>query len=643
MSDKKITSAKQTIKNYEILGLLGKGGMGEVYLAKHPTLKREIVLKRLKIKDKEASDRFLQEAKVMLEFRNENIVQFYDHFKEGASTYIAMEYVKGKALNKIIEENGSIPVPIALFILYQVALGLFHAHQKKVIHRDIKPHNILISKDGEVKLTDFGIAMRTTDDEDITKTGSVVGTPAYMSPEQFSSKKEVTYQSDIYSLGVVFYEMLTGSRPFKNEYSTEVLDAIVRGKFVPPQKYVHNMPLVAKNILSRTLTPKQKNRYKDLSVLIKSLRKYFKKFNIFEIRDSLKKIVLNDKNLKNSQFMIMYENKRKFVLYKLLFGLFFIFIVSFGFAFYYTNSYYEVLLPNIYGKVKVEFNKANMSENNIFLGIDDKYEKAVVDVKGNFSKFYYLPYGEHTFTVVSGSYKNTKKMMIYSIANQKEYNIQNQNVFIPVFKLSPKEVIVYFRFWNVLKPNELLFQFDYHSDDNIEEYLDENSNLKILSSAGYIPVKEYIYNSKQKSKTFIPFYSSKKYSLNVEKPKMKDILYDDKQFDIEFALDDRTVVVHIPLVPTPATVNWESNVKNIPIIINGKDRGLVYEKGGYIYKKYSGIQYVKENNIYKGSLNIPAGSYDIKILKNGKSINYKLNSGRLITVKVKKENGKYSY
>ncbi|HOV13772.1 MAG TPA: serine/threonine-protein kinase, partial [Spirochaetota bacterium] len=298
MSDKKESNAKQMIKNYEILGLLGKGGMGEVYLAKHPTLKREIVLKRLKIRDKEAADRFLQEAKVMLEFRNENIVQFYDHFKEGTSTYIAMEYVKGKALNKIIEENGTIPVPIALFILYQVALGLYHAHQKKVIHRDIKPHNILISKDGEIKLTDFGIAMKTNESEDITKTGAVVGTPAYMSPEQFSSKKDVTYQSDIYSLGVVFYEMITGTRPFKNEYSTEVLDAIIRGKFVAPTKYVPNMPLIARKIISKTFTPKPQKRYKDLSILIKTLRNYFRKFNIFEIKDALKKTVLNDKDIK---------------------------------------------------------------------------------------------------------------------------------------------------------------------------------------------------------------------------------------------------------------------------------------------------------------------------------------------------------
>jgi eukaryotic-like serine/threonine-protein kinase len=172
------------IKDYEITGVVGKGGMGEVYLAKHPTLKRFIILKKLSIRDKEASERFLKEAKVMLEFRHENIVQIYDHFKEGGSTYIAMEYVKGKALNDIISENGKIPAELALFIIYQIAQGLYHAHSKKVIHRDIKPHNVLISTDGEVKLTDFGIAKSSDEklDNQITSTGTVIGTPAYMSP-----------------------------------------------------------------------------------------------------------------------------------------------------------------------------------------------------------------------------------------------------------------------------------------------------------------------------------------------------------------------------------------------------------------------------------------------------------------------------
>ena len=252
------------IKDYELVSIVGKGGMGEVYLAKHPTLKRYIILKKLSIRDKESSERFLKEAKVMLEFRHENIVQIYDHFKEGAATFIAMEYVKGKPLNDIIEENGKIPVELALFILYQLALGLFHAHTKKVIHRDIKPHNVLISTDGDVKLTDFGIAKMSDEklSTEITSPGTVIGTPAYMSPEQFSDSKTITYQSDIYSLGVVFYEMLTGERPFKNEFSPEVLSAIMKGKYTPATKIVKSLPEIVKKILRKTFNPKPKRRFR---------------------------------------------------------------------------------------------------------------------------------------------------------------------------------------------------------------------------------------------------------------------------------------------------------------------------------------------------------------------------------------------
>ncbi|OHD26106.1 MAG: hypothetical protein A2086_08735 [Spirochaetes bacterium GWD1_27_9] len=645
MDDKKnTTQEKKFIKNYEILGIIGKGGMGEVFLAKHPTLKREIILKRLKIREKEAQERFLQEAKVMLDFRNENIVQFYDHFKEATSTYIAMEYVKGKALNKIIEENESIPVPLALFILYQIALGLYHAHSKKVIHRDIKPHNILISKDGDVKLTDFGIAMKTTDLKDITKTGVVVGTPAYMSPEQFSSKKEITYQSDIYSLGVVFYEMLTGQRPFKNEYSTEVLDAIVNGKFVSPQKYVKDLPAIAQKILSKTLRPNPKDRFKSLFPLIKILKQYFKPYNILEMKDAIKRIVVLDKNLLNAQFFVHYNKKKASNIYKIIaLSVFFIGSVL-GTLFFYTNSYYELVFPYKYGKVSIEFNKANLNEDNIFLGIDNKYQKAIFDNPKNkslFRKEFYLPEGEHSFTVVSGSYKNTKRYYIYSITDQKKYKINFQYINIPVFKLTPKEVIVYFRFWNALNMNELLFQFDSYPYEKIEE--SQFDYLKILSNKKYITIKDYFQNVKNFDKKGVPFYSSKKYFFKVENFKNNGILYDTKDFEVNFELDDRTVVVHIPLNPVPATINFESNTKNLPVIINENDSGLIYDSGNYNYKKYKDIHYIKKDKNFYGTLEIPPGSYNIKILKNGDTKSYKLTSGRIINLIVKKENGKYIY
>ena len=661
MSDKRGSSnKKQMIKNYEILSVVGKGGMGEVYLAKHPTLKREIILKKLKIRDREASERFLQEAKVMLDFRHENIVQFYDHFKESGSTYIAMEYVKGKALNKIIEENEMVPIPLALFMLYQIAIGLHHAHTKKVIHRDIKPHNILISREGEVKLTDFGIALRTSEQDEITKTGTIVGTPAYMAPEQFSSKKQVSYQTDIYSLGVVFYEMITGVRPFKNEFSSELINAISKGKFPSANRYVKHIPLIAKQILAKTFTPNSSKRYKTLVPLIKKLRHFFKKYNLFEIRDSIRKLVLTDRKLLKSDFITTYNKKKKISFYRTI-AIIAIIVIAGGIGFFkYTNGYYEILNPSKYGKVVLSFNKSNMNTDNIFIGIDKNFEKAdsqnvfdistifadkkkKADKNTGFTKTYYLPIGEHEFSIVSGSYKNIKKIFVNSISTLRANNSKDQVVSIPISELKPKEVEVYFRFWNSLNSRELLFQFDSYSDDNIRSYKNEEDNLKLLTRTNALVLKDYIYRIKSGNRRDVPFYSNKKYYFMVNKFEKDGVKYDTKRFDVNFELDDRTVVVHVPLVPTPADIKIESTDKNLPIYINGSTSGLVYEKGNYLLRSYKGIEYKQSKKTYTASLQVPAGKYDIKIKKSGKSVMYQLASGRSVTIKVTKENGKYIY
>lgn len=376
---------KTFINNYQILKIIGKGGMGQVFLAKHPTLKRNIILKQLKLRDKESKERFLREAKVMLEFRNDNIVQVYDHFKEGTSTYIAMEFVDGKALNEVIQENEMIPVELALFMFYQAALGLFHAHSKKVIHRDIKPHNILISEHGTVKIVDFGIAKsKTIEDKGqaLTATGTVVGTPAYMAPEQFSTTQEITQQTDIYALGIVLYEMITGVRPYKNEFSSEVMEAITKGRFRSASKYVKNLPAIARKILSRTFNPNPARRYKSLAPVLKLLRSYFKKYNLYELRESVSRLLRDeDKNFEDFPIYKRSRQIRKNVLAK-SFALFSLICISaLSFLFVYTNRYYEWIKSGTYGKVIVKFNKANMDPDNIFVGLNGKFEKASFPTK----------------------------------------------------------------------------------------------------------------------------------------------------------------------------------------------------------------------------------------------------------------------
>lgn len=652
MIDNPNKNIPKMIKNYPIINIIGKGGMGEVYLAKHPTLKREIILKSLIIKDKESQERFLREAKVMIDFRHENIVQVYDHFKEGKSTYIAMEFVNGKDLNKIIRErekeygSGKIPIPLALFILYQASLGLYHAHIKGVIHRDIKPHNILISVNGEVKLTDFGIATKKSEESDLTKSGTIVGTPAYMSPEQFSGSKELTYQSDIYSLGVVFYEMITGVRPFKNEYSAEVLSAIANGKYDSPSKYVKNLPSIVRKIIRKTFNTDIKKRYKTLLPLLKLLKSYFQKYNIFEIRDSIRRLVLRDKNLLNSSFFQKFYKYEKFKSKFKIFTLLTIFITLFLILFFSTNRHYEWLLANQYGKVILEFEKKNMDINNIYVLIDDKVEKArIKDEK--FIKEFYLKEGYHRFTIRSGSYINKKDIYVYPLSIQKKYDSMKNGQFcrVPIANLWSQDVSLYLRFWDYFNPSQLLLKFDNYTiakfKEQFGEFKKESENLKLKTKGGnYILLKDYIEYEIKSNRS--PFYSGYNYTFKIENFKIGDKEYFDKEFNLKFELEDRSVVTHLYLIVKPAKIVIKSNVKRLNILLNNKNSGFIFSKDNYKNIKYSKIKPKKIGDKYIFELVVPPDRYSFRIgNENPKTI--VVNSNSIIEMDVKKENDRYKY
>src|SRR4030042_1506442 len=183
---------KTRVGKYIVTERIARGGMGEILKARHPTLNRDVILKRLAFSSKGGViERFKREAQLQIDFRHDNIVQVFDHFKEGLSYYIVMEYVDGISLDALIEKNRYLPNEIALLIFYQIAKALKYAHDKDVIHRDIKPANVLISREGIVKLTDFGIATsKDLHEKNLTKEVTL-GTPAYMSPEQISDTKNV--------------------------------------------------------------------------------------------------------------------------------------------------------------------------------------------------------------------------------------------------------------------------------------------------------------------------------------------------------------------------------------------------------------------------------------------------------------------
>jgi len=268
------------VGKYEIVAMIARGGMGAVYKAKHPTLKRYVILKQLALRGGSGFiQRFKREASLMLDFRNHHIVQVYDHFKEGSSYYIAMEYVDGIGLDKLIDEKGRLSGSVAILIFLEICKGLQYAHEKSVIHRDIKPANILISRGGEVKLVDFGIATSKEADEDgLTKAGMTLGTPAYMSPEQIADTRKVDHRADIYSLGVVLYEMLTGQKPFTGGFTAESINRINRGIYTKPQRINPSIPGVLRRLISKSMHHRVTRRYKNIGQIIGKLERFTRRF-----------------------------------------------------------------------------------------------------------------------------------------------------------------------------------------------------------------------------------------------------------------------------------------------------------------------------------------------------------------------------
>jgi serine/threonine protein kinase len=232
-------AGERYIGKYRVKGELGRGGMGTVYLAEQPGLGREVAIKELiqsAATDPLALKRFLQEAQVMARTSHPNLVQVHDLELTGDANYIVLEFVRGKSLRDWLN-RGPIPPPQVFAVMHGVLQALDYAHKHAIVHRDMKPENVLLSEDGMVKVADFGIA-RLTDDSGVggtaTKTGTTVGTPQYMSPEQVASSK-VDGRSDLYSAGIMFYELVAGQAPFTANESDGPFTLMAKHVQAPPK------------------------------------------------------------------------------------------------------------------------------------------------------------------------------------------------------------------------------------------------------------------------------------------------------------------------------------------------------------------------------------------------------------------------
>jgi serine/threonine protein kinase len=213
-----LTTGSTFANRYQIIEELGKGGMGKVYKALDTEIREKIALKLLKPEissDKETIERFRNELKLARKIAHRNVCKMYDLNEEKGTRYITMEYVAGEDLKKFIRKVGQMPIPRTISIAKQVCEGLEEAHRLGVVHRDLKPQNIMVDEGGNARIMDFGIA-RSIRGKGITGAGVMIGTPEYMSPEQ-AEVKDVDQRSDIYSLGIILYEMVTGRVPFEGE------------------------------------------------------------------------------------------------------------------------------------------------------------------------------------------------------------------------------------------------------------------------------------------------------------------------------------------------------------------------------------------------------------------------------------------
>ncbi len=267
-----LTTGSSFAERYQIVEELGKGGMGKVYRALDKKLNEEVALKLIKpeiASDKKTLERFQNELKLARKISHRNVGRMYELLEDKGTNYITMEYVSGQDLKSLIRQTGQLAIPTALSIAKQICEGLSEAHQLGIIHRDLKPSNILIDKDGNARIMDFGIA-RSVEGKGITGAGVMIGTPEYMPPEQ-AEAKEVDQRSDIYSLGVILYEMLTGRVPFEGDTALSIAMKHKGEEPKDPREFNSQISEDLSQVILRSLKKEKDKRYQSASELLSDL------------------------------------------------------------------------------------------------------------------------------------------------------------------------------------------------------------------------------------------------------------------------------------------------------------------------------------------------------------------------------------
>ena len=257
-----ITKGQKINDRYEIIKTIGEGGMANVYLAHDLILDRDVAIKVLRgdlAGDEKFVRRFQREALSASSLSHPNIVEMYDVGEDNGTYYIVMEYINGRTLKQLVKKRGALTLSECVDIMLQLTDGIDQAHASYIIHRDLKPQNIMIQDSGEIKITDFGIAMALNSTQ-LTQTNSVMGSVHYLPPEQ-ASGKGATVKSDIYSMGILFYELLTGNLPFKGDNAVEIAFKHIKNDIPSIREFNSTIPQSIENIVLKATAKNPKNRY----------------------------------------------------------------------------------------------------------------------------------------------------------------------------------------------------------------------------------------------------------------------------------------------------------------------------------------------------------------------------------------------
>lgn len=369
---------------YRLINSIGKGGMAEVFLAIDEVLNREVAIKIMKGElsgDDNAVERFKREAMAVTKLVHPNIVEVYDVGEEENKNFIVMEYVRGLTLKKFIKKRHSIDTKEAIFLIRQLVSAIGKAHKAGIIHRDIKPQNIIIKDDGTLKILDFGIAL-AHDAMQITGTDAIIGSVHYLAPE-LSFGKQAGVCSDLYSIGVVLYELLSGEVPYKADNPIDIALSHVKKPFPRIRKINDSIPQSVENIITKCVAKNPKDRYQDIQELNIDLSVCLTKEHLHDKRliiDNFNNKKINKKKNKNDVSTVFT------VLFSILLSLFAVVVVV---GFLYLNGFFghkdvRVKMPNIVGMTVAEAQEVlrnkglSVDIDKIKRTLNDKVEKGKI-------------------------------------------------------------------------------------------------------------------------------------------------------------------------------------------------------------------------------------------------------------------------